>query len=179
MSEATNSQSSNNDHCSTIEIDGIEIFDVPSIAGHLPGNAGHPPDTETLPLAEAMIRLNLSERSIRRKLKAGKLESAKDNSGRLLIICPAPPGITPVIPPDNAGHPPELARQTPDNDRLWQLVQDQASKIEILTTRNGYLQHQIESQREQIKLLTDSQYKPSWWLRLKNLFLVEPKRLYV
>ncbi len=168
MSEATNSQLSNNDHCSTIEIDGIEIFDDPNTAGHLPGNAGHPPDTETLSLAEAMLRLKLSERSIRRKLKAGKLESAKDSNGRLLIVCPALPGVTPVILPDNAYHLPEPDKQAPDNDRLWQLVQEQASKIEILTTRNGYLQHQIESQQEQIKLLTDSQHKPSWWHKVRS-----------
>ena len=167
----------------SIEVEGLEeFFELPTTqmtgsAGHppelarqVPDNAGHIPFVKILPLAEAMIQLRLSERSIRRRVKSGALETQKDENGRLFIVCPALPGTTPVALPDTAGHPPEPARQSPDNDRLWQLVQEQASKIEILTTRNGYLHHQVESQQEQIKLLTDRQYKFSWLQQLRKLF---------
>ena len=36
--------------------------------------------------------------------------------------------------------------------------------------RNGYLESQLENEREQVKLLTDSQHKPGWWQRIKEIF---------
>jgi predicted ABC-type ATPase len=38
-------------------------------------------------------------------------------------------------------------------------------KLEGANHRNGYLEAQVDQQREQIKLLTDSQHKQGWWTR--------------
>ena len=57
------------------------------------------------------------------------------------------------------------------------LVKELLAKLEALTYRNGYLeaqlterQKEVDSQREQIKLLTDSQHKPGWWQRFSSWF---------
>lgn len=44
--------------------------------------------------------------------------------------------------------------------------QDLISKLEAATYRNGYLEAQIESEKQQVKLLTDQLHKPAgWWPR--------------
>ncbi|MBZ0187957.1 MAG: helix-turn-helix domain-containing protein [Candidatus Obscuribacterales bacterium] len=45
------------------------------------------------------------------------------------------------------------------------------SKIEALTWRNGYLEAQLEAERNQVKLLTDQLHKPNWWSRFTDWFL--------
>jgi chaperonin cofactor prefoldin len=70
----------------------------------------------------------------------------------------------------------EVDLEVSKEDPRDKIIKDLQDKLEAATFRVGYLQHQVETKEEQIKLLTDSQHKPSWWLRLKNLFLVEPKR---
>jgi hypothetical protein len=62
--------------------------------------------------------------------------------------------------------------------RLVNLVEKQAAKLEAAAGQIGYLQSQLESQRElvqakeaEIRLLTDSQHKRSWWVRFSAWFL--------
>jgi len=48
------------------------------------------------------------------------------------------------------------------------------SKLEAVTYRNGYLEAQIENERQQVKLLTDQLHKPehpSWWARFCSWFI--------
>ena len=40
--------------------------------------------------------------------------------------------------------------------------------------RNGYLEAQLEAERHQVKLLTDSQHQPSWWTKFKSWFMGSP-----
>ena len=51
-------------------------------------------------------------------------------------------------------------------------VENQALQKELqgATWRNGYLESQAETKDLQIRLLTDSQHKPSWWTRLASWF---------
>lgn len=59
-----------------------------------------------------------------------------------------------------------------------QLTRELLAKLEVLTYRNGYLeaqlaerQKELELHQEQIKLLTDSQHKPSWWRKFATWFM--------
>ncbi len=47
-------------------------------------------------------------------------------------------------------------------------------KLEGATYRIGYLEAQLEAERQQVKLLTDSLHKPSWWSKFKSWFLGAP-----
>lgn len=58
----------------------------------------------------------------------------------------------------------------PQEDFRDILIRELQTKNETLTWRNGYLEAQLEQQREEIKLLTDCQHKPQWWARLAKWF---------
>jgi excisionase family DNA binding protein len=125
-------------------------------------------------LTEAAETYNVTERTIRRWIKEQAVTAWKVNGPR------GPewrinPGSTVDEIADQGGSTVDSepvivsdTKQAPDNDRVWQLVQEQALKIEALTMRNGYLQAMLETKDEQIKLLTDSQHKASWWGRLRT-----------
>ena len=57
-----------------------------------------------------------------------------------------------------------------DTERLWNLLKEKDAKIEALLMRNGYLQSQVETSQEAIKLLTDSQHKRGWWAKFSSWF---------
>ena len=59
-------------------------------------------------------------------------------------------------------------------DKHLEVIKELQNKIEILTYRNSYLEAQLETEREQIKLLTDSQHQPSWWTKFKSWFMGSP-----
>lgn len=150
------------DHEAAVDVEDVGIFDAGHVPGVLPGDVGHLPVTELMTLSEAVVRLGISERTIRRRLKAGTLQSVKDDKGKLLIACQAVPGNL----PDNARHLPVTDWTTDNNDRLWQWledykqqVQEQAAKIETLRARNGYLEAQLEVKTA----LLEDDNKP--WLR--------------
>ncbi|MBU6455439.1 MAG: hypothetical protein KGS72_26950 [Cyanobacteria bacterium REEB67] len=60
---------------------------------------------------------------------------------------------------------------------LIEANQQLTSKLESVVYRNGYLQAQLEAERQQIKLLTDQLHKPTpavkenWWARLGAWFI--------
>jgi len=67
---------------------------------------------------------------------------------------------------------------TPELNRLLDLIEKQAAKLETASGQIGYLQSQLEERDKDlaerdnaIKLLTDSQHKPSWWNRFSSWFL--------
>jgi hypothetical protein len=51
-----------------------------------------------------------------------------------------------------------------------ELIRDLQNQLQAASFRNGYLESQLENQREQIKLLTDSQHKGGWWARFSSWF---------
>lgn len=133
-----------------------------------------------VPVIVAASSLMKSERTIQRYAKQGKLQSKTDETGKLLICLPTVA--------DNLASPADTVAEVADilptlgNDvataadseiisetvRLWDLLREKDSKIEALIMRNGYLQAQLESSQEQIKLLSDSQHKAGWWTRFKK-----------
>ena len=129
-------------------------------------------------VVEAASLLKKSERTVQRYAKSGKLRSKTDESGRLLILSATPAdfldgtdNVATSADSDNG-----LAISAggvatgADNERLWNLLKEKDAKIEALLMRNGYLQAQVETSQEAIKLLTDSQHKPSWWAKFSNWF---------
>jgi len=60
---------------------------------------------------------------------------------------------------------------------LIQANQQLTAKLEGVIYRNGYLEAQLEAERQQIKLLTDQLHKPappvqvSWWARFGSWFI--------
>ena len=132
--------------------------------------------TETWTLSETADQLNLSTRTVLRKLKTGALQGYKvigSNGPEWRIYPVDTPDMTnnlvrtytQIVTTDDQGSPdstPDTSMDTTDIS----LVRELMTKLEALTYRNGYLEAQLAAQDEQIKLLTDSQHKPTWWYRV-------------
>ena len=128
-------------------------------------------------LTEAANAYNVTERTVRRWIKeqvvsAWKVDGPRGpewriNGGSTLDKNQVHAGST--VDLETIAVPEQIASML-ETDRLWELLKEKDAKIEALIMRTGYLQAQMETKEEQIKLLTDSQHKSSWWLRLKNLF---------
>lgn len=139
---------------------------------------------EKISITEAAIRFGVSERTIQRRIRRGKLGIEKDDSGRVLVVCPTEPDNSSVkvgqVSDDSSDQVGQMTTSVgqdfmiSDNEQLWKMVREQASKIEALTTRNGWLESQLHEREEDIqelKLLTDSQHKSGWWPRFCAWFL--------
>ncbi len=57
-----------------------------------------------------------------------------------------------------------------DLDKLLDVIREKDQLLQAATFRNGYLQAQLEGKDNEIKLLTDSQQKKSWWKKIKESF---------
>jgi hypothetical protein len=135
---------------------------------------------EKVSITEAAIRLGVSERTIQRRITRGQLVTEKDAAGRVYVVCPTQSDTLSVSvgqptsvdsqQSDTVGH----SESKSDQDQLWEMVRTQATKIEALTARNGWLESQLHERQEDIKelkLLTDSQNKRGWWARFASWFV--------
>jgi hypothetical protein len=165
-----------------------EVLDV-SMDVDGPGVAEVLDDGHQIPLIEAAKILNIARRSALRLIHEGKLDGAKDGHGQWFVkasslnkrITAKSKSQSPVEQEDTRvdvgvdedhDHQGWTGVQSNGHDALLREV---LGKLEALTYRNGYLESQlserekeIELQRNQIKLLTDSQHKTSLWARFKN-----------
>jgi len=152
----------------TATTEGIELFDItdgqdPTLTVEAVITA-----SDWTP-EQAAKALGKSVRTIRRLLQEGSLKGYKV-AGRRRDEWRVKPVNVSAFESVNSPVTP-IVRD--ENDRLWELLKEKDAKLEALTMQNGYLQAQLESSREQVKLLTDSQRNSgSWWDRLKSLFRV-------
>ncbi len=66
----------------------------------------------------------------------------------------------------------ELRRQITDlKNELEDKLSVAQREIQAAAFRNGYLESQLENERQQVKLLSDSQHKPSRWARFPKWFI--------
>jgi len=139
-------------------------------------------DTWTLP--EAAEELNVSTRTILRKLKKGELEGYKitgSNGPEWRIYPTDTEDMTPspvkipvmTVTPDDQG----AADNTHDSNfkALLKILESQAEQLKAASQVIMYQKEQLEEKDKQIKLLEDSQHKPNWWHRFKDLFLSNRK----
>lgn len=132
--------------------------------------------------------LGVTKRTVLRKLKTGELlgykvpgqygpewritppDLAGDISGDR-VTGEMSPGVDHLVTAAIAPADPELIEEF--RKQISELkVENQALQKELqgATWRNGYLESQAETKDLQIRLLTDSQHKPSWWTRLASWF---------
>jgi hypothetical protein len=143
-----------------------------------------------VPVEEAARVFGTSTRAIIKRLQKGTLSGFKVPSkfGDKWLVAPeaiptAVENNQKAIPkgtPASAGASPEAIPQSKEISQgvPVEIVQELLKKVEALTYRNGYLEsqvaerdRQIESHQDQIKLLTDSQHKRSWWARFGSWFV--------
>lgn len=153
-----------------------------------------PTSAEPVPVENAAIALGYSLNALKKQLRKGTIRGFKQQTkhGEKWFVDPSeiPSIYEPVrtsadrclaqVPTDaDQCLEPVLtyAEPVPTNaepvpvDKHFEVIKELQNKIEILTYRNGYLEAQLETEREQIKLLTDSQHKPGWWTKFMTWFM--------
>lgn len=134
-------------------------------------------------LSEAAKHLGISTRTVLRHLKNGRLDGAKvpgPNGPEWRIRAIDTADMTLRMTNDHVSTCPDSVMSgvitTPDSTGLWALLQEKEAqirekdaKIEALTYRTGYLESQVQSHQEQIKLLTDRHR--IWWHRFASWWL--------
>lgn len=133
-------------------------------------------DPDHWTLQTAAEQLTLSVATIRRRLSKCQLQGYKVqgiNGPEWRIIPPAKDHTVDqghldqlVEHPDQPVISVLLTRLSDVESQLKQAQKD----LQGASWRNGYLESQLENQREEIKLLTDSQHKPKWWHRIRSWF---------
>lgn len=116
-------------------------------------------------LAEAADELNVSTRTILRKLKKGHLQGYK------IIGLNGPEWRIHSIDIQDTVTGDAHCINT-DTSIGMGLAGELMSKIESLAYRNGYLEAQLADKTEQIKLLIDSQHK-NWWQEFRSWIAVK------
>jgi hypothetical protein len=156
-----------------LTVEGLEGIFVESEAVAQPLREGDATPPRGLTFKEACNYFGLKPTALRTRIKAGEIpaEKTKGVNGPEWKIYPTQPSRNP------SGHPPQPSRGT-EADKLLHMVQDLQTKLDAANQqlqaasfRNGYLESQLDSHREQIKLLTDSQHNSSpWWRRITSWF---------
>jgi len=67
--------------------------------------------------------------------------------------------------------PTDLTELAPNLTPLVELLEKKDRELEAASYRIGYLEAQLETERQQVKLLTDSQHKLSWWTKFISWFM--------
>ena len=168
-----------------------QTMSTPALPGLCPDLA----PTQWWTLSEASRELNVNERTLRRWIKQDKIRAAKVKGafGEEWRIMPGPsrsgvdisPGQCPDLSPDLSNVDPDVCPPSPDilpgpdpevielRIKLELAEQEKAElkkQLQGATYRNGYLEAQLDAERQTIKLLTDSQHKPGWWRKFASWF---------
>lgn len=147
-------------------VEGIELFDIEDGHDSVETVDAVLTDTDWTP-EQAANALGKSVRTVRRMLKEGtlngyKVQGKRRDEWRVKAV---------TVSAKESDNVPVQKISVTENDRLWQLLREKDAKLEALTMRAGYLEAQLESHQNQIKLLTDSQHKAGWWHKSWRWFL--------
>jgi hypothetical protein len=175
--------------------EGLEkFFEVEVVPGATEDyQVAHTEDLSGVSVDEAAKILQLSPKTIKDRLRKGSLRGfkAKDKFGERWLVCldfeasVAPTELKGVPGEDGVVHggngsksvtPTLLVGHTDSqNNELLKAykeqIKDLQNQLQAASYRLGYLEHERSTHLEQIKLLTDSQHKPSWWQRFKAFFV--------
>lgn len=150
-------------------------------------------DLQGVSVEEAAKILQLSPKTIKDRLRKGSLKGfkAKDKFGERWLVClDLQASVSPTelkVVPDldgvvDGGNGSKSVAPTvlvaPTDSQTNQLleaykeqIKELQKQVQAASYRLGYLEHERSTHLEQIKLLTDSQQKPTFWQLLKAFFV--------
>lgn len=170
---ADNQANQDYQHASTVEVDGIEIFSTPCDFGNLPGSYQQPTGSLQggLSIKDTALVLGISKNTVRARIKSGELPAGKVKgpTGEQWRV------FTGNLPTDyqqvtNTLPASSQSGSSSEVQRLLNIVEKQASRLEVASGQIGYLQAQLQATQEHVKLLTDSQHKCGRWSRFWSWF---------
>ena len=131
---------------------------------------------EYLTVSQLVRRLKIPRSTLYRHIQAGKYKTEKGTDGKLLVSLrqgenPTPSPETEWESDIETVETVQIPIQTVDETKHANVnVDELLRKLEGATYRIGYLEAQLEAERQQVKLLMDSQHKGSWWAGFKKWF---------
>lgn len=154
--------------------EGLEdLFDAEVLPGTTTDYQVGP--TEGIPAEQAAKALGLSVKTVKDRLRKGTLTGFKkrDRFGAKWMVClgrdyqvipgPTEPDYQVVPGPTD-----QVLPGTTELQALLAVLENKDRELQAASFRNGYLEAQLAERDQQIKLLTDSQHKPSRWARFKK-----------
>lgn len=177
-----------------------DIFDVDS---HSDSQSGLGENHLILTVAEASSHMKIPLSTMYRRVRAGKFKTVNGEDGTVRIILPLNSQSEnhviltdshsenqnseviiadshcenqngEVILTDSHNENEVKSMGHHDLSELIGLLNDRDHKLEAASYRIGYLESQLEERDRAIKLLTDSQHKPSAWTKFKSWFMGAP-----
>lgn len=150
------------------ETSGLDqLFEVDRQAD--PSVTGTTSQTNTIDVsvAEAANLLGITERSVWRRIRQGKLSSKLIGGKAVLTLCQSDIATrqtnrqtdTKDGQSDQPTDVSVVSASAVEGSRTIELVAEFAAKLEAATYRNGYLEAQLDAHKEQIKLLPDYQHR--------------------
>ncbi len=129
---------------------------------------------DCLTVSELVRQSGIPRSTVYRYIRSGKYETILGPDGKVRI--PVRQNEIPILSHETTG---ETANETVSHQGIPSETRDETTtgavdvadllrKLEGATYRIGYLEAQLEAERQQVKLLTDSQHKPGWWARFKK-----------
>lgn len=127
-----------------------------------------------LTVSELVRQSGIPRSTVYRHIRSGKYETVLGPDGKVRI--PVRQNEIPILSHETTGETPNetvshrgIPNETRDEPTTGTVdVADLLRKLEGATYRIGYLEAQLEAERQQVKLLADSQYRPGWWARFKK-----------
>jgi len=124
-------------------------------------------NTIDVSVAEAANLLGITERSVWRRIRQGKLSSKLIGGKAVLTLCQSDIATrqtnrqtdTKDGQSDQPTDVSVVSASAVEGSRTIELVAEFAAKLEAATYRNGYLEAQLDAHKEQIKLLPDYQHR--------------------
>lgn len=133
--------------------------------------------SERVPLVEAMAILQMSESTIRRRIRSGKLQAVKDDDGRVFVLCPSET-VTARRQTATTCHQPvteTVIMRTDSQQTVTAAVTLTRAEYDALCGRVQYLQGQVDVYEQNFsKLLVDRQSKQTWWHRFASWAMGKP-----
>ncbi len=129
---------------------------------------------ECLTVSELVRQLGIPRSTVYRHIRSGKYETVRGPDGKVRI--PLRQTEIPILSHEirdetaneTVSHR-EILTETKNETTTGTVdVADLLRKLEGATYRIGYLEAQLAAERQQVKLLTDSQHKPGWWHRVRS-----------
>ncbi|MGH2505921.1 MAG: helix-turn-helix domain-containing protein [Ktedonobacteraceae bacterium] len=147
---------------------------IPAETVEIPAETNEIP--QCLTVSELVKRSGIPRSTVYRHVRSGKYETVRGPDGKLRI--PLRKNEIPVLSheilddtlTDTVSHDEILAETRNGTTAANVDVADLLRKLEGATYRIGYLEAQLEAERSQVKLLTDSLHKPSRWAQFKKWF---------
>lgn len=171
-----------------------DLFEVVVDDSHCDSRSEQSENQVVLTASDASVQLGIPLSTLYRQIRAGKFKTSHAADGSVRIILPvdshAENQVIPIFATsENRNEPVILTDSHSENqsnhvilsdshcenhrsstDNEMSILLEMSKKLEAASYRIGWLESQLQERDKELKLLTDSQSKPTWLTKITNWF---------